>query len=69
MYLCRFLNNDNHPQYGLLDGSKIFSLNNLFHIELDFNCIKDFISDEINISDIIKMKELWAILLQVIHLI
>ena len=52
MYLCRFLNNDNHPQYGLLDGSKIFSLNNLFHIELDFNCIKDFISDEINISDI-----------------
>ena len=52
MYLCRFLYNDIHPKYGLLDGSKIFSLNNLFHIELDFNFIKDFISDEVNASDV-----------------
>jgi len=52
MFLCRFLYNDLNPKYGLIDGCKIFILNSSFNIELDYIYYKDFITDEVNISDV-----------------
>ena len=52
MFLCRFLYNDLNPKYGLIDDCKIFILNSSFNIELDYIYYKDFITDEVNISDV-----------------
>ena len=52
MYLSRFLYNDSNPKYGLIDDTKVFILNSSFNIELDYIDYKDFITDEVNISDV-----------------
>ena len=52
MYLSRFLCNDHNPKYGLIDDRKIFIMNSSFNIELDYIYYKDFITDEVDISNV-----------------
>ena len=51
MRLSRFLYDD-IPKYGILDGHKLFILNDFFNIELNQNSFNDFIYDEVSISSV-----------------
>lgn len=51
MYLARF-SYHNNSKYGFIDNNKIFVFDDSFHIELDNISFDNYITEELNISDV-----------------